>query len=146
MATAFTWNKYIGDGVCTVEAIDVFTTAGWRGTLNVSQNIDRMANGSEECVPCVTPSAVLWNMKAQRALTGRALRFLHQCWNIEFQLKIVQHASVQPGRHGKACVSRFPSSPLTTWTYGGKGLSDGWVAVFGYHGWKVFQQSKHSFS
>ncbi len=55
-------------------------SANYKGTLNVSQQIDRMANQSTNFVPCITPAAALFNMEKQRLLTGRDMilsNFVH---------------------------------------------------------------------
>lgn len=54
-----------------VQAVDVYTSAGYGGTLNISQQIDRMAHSNESILPCITPAAALYIMKEHRTLTGR---------------------------------------------------------------------------
>ena len=53
------------------EALDIYTTAMHCGTLNVSQNIDRMTHGDRERVQCITPKAMLWHPPSKRPLSGR---------------------------------------------------------------------------
>jgi len=52
------------------EAIDVFKTLKHRGTINVSQQIERMATARENIIPCITPAADLWSMQDERLMTG----------------------------------------------------------------------------
>ena len=66
------------------EALDIYTTAKHRGTLNISQQIDRMTHGDDERVQCITPSAILWHMPSKRPLSGRGylnLSLTHYIWN-----------------------------------------------------------------
>lgn len=106
----------------TTEAIDVYTTARWGGTLNVSQNIDRMANGSEKAIPCVTPAAILWNMKAMRPLTGRVMAgcswfnrtlLLSNAW---FAINGWATCLGQELKKWCSCASRCTAYSLGTWT------------------------------
>ena len=58
------------------KALDIHKTAEFTGTLNTSQQIDRM--GSNEILsPCVTPQSGLFNMAENRPLTP-ADKFLLQ--------------------------------------------------------------------
>jgi len=68
-------------GICFVnphgnlcsEAIDVFTTAKEGGTLNVSQQIDRMKPADDNLVGCITPAAQIWFLGKNRLMTGQGL-------------------------------------------------------------------------
>ena len=51
----------------------MYTTVKYTGTVNVSQQIDRMTHTDIDRVQCVTPKAVLWHMPSKRPLTGRDL-------------------------------------------------------------------------
>lgn len=51
------------------KAADVMVTHGFTGTLNMSQQIDRMGV-SDTRAPCVTPKAFLWNFTEKRPFTG----------------------------------------------------------------------------
>ena len=53
------------------QALDIYATAKHRGTLNVSQHVDRMTHGDRERVQCITPKAILWHPPSKRPLTGR---------------------------------------------------------------------------
>ena len=55
------------------EAIDVFTTAKEGGTLNVSQQIDRMKPADDNLVGCITPAAQIWFLGKNRLMTGQVL-------------------------------------------------------------------------
>lgn len=50
------------------EALDIHLTAGFKGTLNTSQQVDRMGT-NPFLSPCVTPNAQLFNMEELRPLT-----------------------------------------------------------------------------
>jgi hypothetical protein len=45
-----------------LDTLDIYTTAKHRGTLNISQQTDRMTHGDDERVQCITPNAILWHM------------------------------------------------------------------------------------
>lgn len=51
------------------KAADIFHTDGFKGTLNFTQQINRMTP-SESTSPCITPQAQLFNFKAKRPFTG----------------------------------------------------------------------------
>ncbi|CAK9064861.1 unnamed protein product [Durusdinium trenchii] len=52
-----------------VHAVEVYESGGHKGTLSVSQQINRMTVKGQN-VPCITPGAQLWNMEKKRLLTG----------------------------------------------------------------------------
>lgn len=49
------------------KALDIHKTAEFTGTLNTSQQIDRMGS-NEILAPCVTPQSQLFNMEENRPL------------------------------------------------------------------------------
>lgn len=53
-------------------ALDIFNTAGSFGSsfINTSQSIDRMVSGSEDMIPCITPSGDFFSMRHKRYITG----------------------------------------------------------------------------
>lgn len=51
------------------EAVDIHRTAGFKGTLNLSQQVDRMGS-NPNMSPCLTPNDVLFNFVKSRPLTG----------------------------------------------------------------------------
>ena len=66
------------------EALDIYTTAMHCGTLNVSQNIDRMTHGDRERVQCITPKVILWHPPSKRPLSGRINTTCPNRTNISF--------------------------------------------------------------
>ena len=69
------------------EALDIYTTVKHCGTVNVSQQIDRMTHGDEKRVQCITPSAILWHMPSKRPLSGRGfLNFICTILSVDLLL------------------------------------------------------------
>lgn len=56
-------------------------THGFTGTLNMSQQIDRMGV-SDTRAPCVTPKAFLWNFTEKRPFTGID-KLIFQCFPVQ---------------------------------------------------------------
>lgn len=63
------------------KAADIMVTHGFTGTLNMSQQIDRMGV-SELRAPCVTPKAFLWNFAEKRPFTGID-KLIFQCFPVD---------------------------------------------------------------
>ncbi len=63
------------------KATDIMVTHGFTGTLNMSQQIDRMGV-SELRAPCVTPKAFLWNFCEKRPFTGID-KLMFQCFPVD---------------------------------------------------------------
>ena len=61
---------WVGPQSMPFKALSVFCTSGFRGTLNLSQQINRMSP-MEDFSPCVTPNAAIFNMHVGRPFTGR---------------------------------------------------------------------------
>lgn len=64
------------------KAIDVFSTAKKSGTLNLSQQIDRMKPASDKFVGCITPAAQIWFLRKQRLMSGQG-----NIWNSHYHKK-----------------------------------------------------------
>ena len=63
------------------KATDIMVTHGFTGTLNMSQQINRMGV-SELRAPCVTPKAFLWNFAEKRPFTGID-KLIFQCFPVD---------------------------------------------------------------
>lgn len=83
----------LGIGTCKniplFEALDIYTSAKHKGTLNVSQQVDRMAHSDLDRVQCITPKAVLWHMPSKRPLSGRAQICKPYHWNMIYRVKLL---------------------------------------------------------
>ena len=114
-------NLHISDRLtCTsAEAIDCFATAGWKGIVNVSQQIDRMVNKDEAVIPCITPSGVFWSMERMRPVSGRGSVTAIIMWNGLCHTQVHQWSYLyiyiyhlyHPARNGKNDFDGLSSPP-----------------------------------